>query len=52
MDGGFRAQALYVLRVCGHLVCRFVEQVSVEEDLLLVALTPLQMSHSFLPSLL
>lgn len=35
-----------------HLVCGFVEQASVEEALLLVALTPLQMSHSFLPSLL
>lgn len=58
MDKGFYVQALLILCawvcvclcVCRHLVCGSVEQASVEEDLLLVALTPLQMSHSFLPS--
>lgn len=58
MDKGFYVQALQILCafvrvcfcVCRHLVCGSVEQASVEEDLLLVALTPLQMSHSFLPS--
>lgn len=38
--------------VFSHLVSGFVEKASAEEALLLVALTPLQMSHSFLPSLL
>lgn len=40
--------------IFGVCVCVFwhlvvCEQASVEEDLLSVALTPLQMSHSFLP---
>ena len=54
MDAGFYVQALQILCVCvcecRHLVCGSDEQASVEVDLLLVALTPLQMSHSFLPS--
>lgn len=40
------------LCVCCHLVCGFVQQASAEEDLLSVALTPLQMSHSSPPFLL
>lgn len=39
-----------VFCVCCHLVCGLLELTFVEENLLLAALTPLQMSHSFLPS--
>lgn len=62
MYQGFYVQAsqilcIYVQYVCvclcvrRHLFWGSVEQASVEEVLLLVALTPLQMSHSSLPSL-
>lgn len=54
MRAGFCAVAFEIMCMCEgvfrHLVSGFAGKASAEKALLLVAITPLQMSHSFLPS--
>lgn len=51
MCGHYRWRVWAVVSVCHHLVVGIVEQASAEENLFLLALTPLQRSHSFPPCL-